>query len=245
MEKMKRNETNKSKLVGGMLALSLALPLAIATGNAQQAQPSSKVTAKTANLTLLPKTDTTGDWQTVLANSIKTANKKDLFITASLEVGLFTETQPDSVNNVSDSSFAQAIVQVRVLLDGNVTPVEPGVVVYDNRAQSLTTQLEGSIGSCLAQVINSDGSVSIIVTPGCGTPETINLILDTLHAASFGFVAVDVPQGVHTISVQARIDTHLSAQTGHATALGLVGKATMTVESVRLIKDPSVPLDVN
>jgi len=56
---------------------------------------------------------------------------------------------------------------------------------------------------------------------------------------------VDVPQGVHLISVQARIDTTGSAQTGSWSALGTVGKGSMTVESVRLIKDPNVPVEVD
>jgi len=49
-------------------------------------------------------------------------------------------------------------------------------------------------------------------------------------------VAVDVPQGVHTVSLQARITTSTSSQLGSATALGFVGKGTMIVTSVRLAK---------
>ncbi len=74
--------------------------------------------------------------------------------------------------------------------------------------------------------------------------ETIELILETMDAASFNFVAVNVPQGIHTISVQARIDTATSAQLGSAVATALVGKGSMTVESVRLIKDANVILDL-
>src|ERR1043165_9370288 len=125
--KVKLNQT-----VVGLLAVSLALPLAVTTGNAQS-QPSAKVTAKTANLTLLPKTSGTGDWQTLLSNTIKTPNQKDLFISASFEVGLFTQTKVSSKNMTTDTSTAQANVQVRVLLDGHV--VEPGQVVYGRRTQ--------------------------------------------------------------------------------------------------------------
>src|SRR5438046_2672411 len=102
-------KTRMSKLMSGIAALSLALPLAVSTADAQN-QPSSKVTAKTAAITLLPKTTGTGDWQTLLANTIKTANQKDLFITASLEVGLFTQTKVSSKNNVTDTSSANANV---------------------------------------------------------------------------------------------------------------------------------------
>ena len=108
----------------------------------------------------------------------------------------------------------------------------------------LSATLEGAIAGCLGFSTNVDGTVSIVVDPLCVLPETIELILETMDAASFNFVAVDVPQGVHTVSVQARIDTDTSVQTGTASAEGLVGKGSMTVESVRLIKDPKVILDV-
>lgn len=221
----------------------MALTLASNAMFAQNSQPSSKVTAKTANLTLLPETTGTGNWQTLLANTIKTANQKDLFISVSFEVGLFTQTKVSSKNMTTDTSTATANVQVQVLLDGKV--VEPGQVVYGRRTQTLSATLEGAIAGCLTIATNSDGSLSIVLDPNCVTPETIELILDSMDAASFNFVAVDVPQGVHTISVQARIDTTGSAQTGSWTALGTVGKGTVTVESVRLIKDPNVTLEVD
>jgi len=236
-------KVNNPKWIVGVLALSLALPLVVTTGRAQTSQPSSKVTAKTANLTLLPATTTTGGWQTVLANTIKTANQKDLFISASFEVGLYTDTLVRSKLMVSDTSTAKASVKVRVLIDGTRV-VEPGEVVYGRRSQTLSATLEGAIAGCLTIVTNLDGSLSIVLDPTCVQPEVIELILDTLDAASFNFVAVDVPQGVHTISVQAQIDSSGTVQNGTFEAKGLVGKGSVTVESVRLIKDPNVVLDV-
>src|SRR6266700_201051 len=116
MEVLERKKKMKAKNSQFILVL-LALSLAAVSGYAQS-QPSAKVTAKTANLTLLPSTTGTGDWQTLLSNTIKTANQKDLFITASLEVGLFTQTKVSSKNNVKDTSTATANVQVRVMVDG-------------------------------------------------------------------------------------------------------------------------------
>lgn len=224
--------------IGSALACSLALALLSTPASAQNQQPSAKVTAKTSNLTLIPETTGTSDWQTVLANNIKTANQKDLFITASLEVGLYTQTLVNSKNMTKDTSTAKAEIQVQVLVDNK--PAEPGAVVYASREQTLSATLEGAISGCLSVVTNLDGSLSIVVDPNCVTPETIELILKTMNAASFSFVAADVPQGVHTISVQARITTNTSAQLGSATANALVGKGTVTVESVRLIKGEDV-----
>ncbi len=234
-------KTNVGKMIGGTLALSLTLALAAVTAHAQS-QPSAKVTAKTANLVLLPETTGTGQWQTLLSNTIKTANQKDLFIDASFEVGLYTQTLVKSKNMVSDTSTADTKVQVRVLLDGNeLQPVEPGAVVYGRRKQTLSATLEGAIAGCLT---NDPVTGSILLDTNCVVAETIELILETMDAASFNFVAVNVPQGIHTISVQARIDTATSAQLGSAVATALVGKGSMTVESVRLIKDANVILDL-
>jgi len=229
-------KTRMSSLISGIVTLSLALPLVIGTADAQN-QPSSKVTAKTANITLLEKTTGTGAWKPLLFNTIKTANQKDLFITASLEVGLFTQTLVSSKNLQKDTSTATANVQVRVMVDG--TNAEPGQVVYGRRTQTLSATLEGAIAGCLS-ITNLGGFPSIVLDTNCVAPETIELILDSMDAASFSFVAVDVPVGVHTVLVQARIDTTGSADTGSYSAFGTVGKGTVTVESVRLIKDEDV-----
>ena len=123
--------------------------------------------------------------------------------------------------------------------------VEPGAVVYGRRHQTLSATLEGAIAACLTIVTNLDGTLSIILDPDCVVePEVIQLSLDTMDAASFSFVAVDVPQGVHTVSVQAQINTSGTAQNGTFVAEALVGKGAVTVESVRLIKDENVVLEV-
>ena len=88
---MKRNYR---KVIGWLLALILALPFAVATveGQTTQQQPSAKVTAKTSQFTLIPPTTGTGGWVTILSNNIKTAEMKDLFVTAALEAGVYTQT---------------------------------------------------------------------------------------------------------------------------------------------------------
>jgi len=221
-------KVTNSQFMVAMLALSLAA----VSGYAQTSQPSAKVTAKTANLTLLPPTTTQGEWHTVLANSIKTANQKDLFISASFEVGLYTDTLVKSKLMVSDTTTAKADVKVRVVLDlgtGAERVVEPGEVVYGRRSQTLSATLEGAIAGCLSVVTNLDGSLGIVLNQACVQPEVIDLILDTMDAASFNFVAVDVPQGVHTVSVQAQIETTGTVQNG-TTEVTVEGCQNVTVK---------------
>ncbi len=197
----------------GTLALILAFPSSIGTGQAQSAvqQPSAKVTAKVSNRTLIgpvrAENGTSADsgWVTILCNNIKTANLKDLFITAALEVGIETETQSPP------NSEAKGFIEVRVLRDGQ--EVEPGVIAYGKREQELDV----------------------------ADTATVELGLETLEAASFSFVDVDVPVGVHQICVQARV--RAKTEGADVEAVGAVGKGTVTVESVRLIKGEDVLLD--
>jgi len=191
------------------LALSLALPFAVATVQAQtEQQPSAKVTAKTSRFVLITNTTATSDWVTILSNDIKTAEQKDLFVTAALEAGLYTQTQVISGNT---TSTATARVQVRVLVDG--VEIEPGPITYADRTQT----------------------ISALLLPA----QMIDLIQRTMAAASFSWVGIDIPVGVHNVAVQAQVCTD---GTGTFAALGGVGKGTMTVESVRLIKGEDVPL---
>jgi len=228
---------SKKSIIGALL-LALALPFSPAF--AADSQPSSKVTAKTSRLTLIPPTTGTSGWTDVLTNTIKTSNQKDLFVGASFEIGLYTRTLVKSKNMVSDTSTARTMVQVRVLVDG--VAAEPGAVVFGRRTQTLSATLEGQIAGALTV---DPVTGSIVLDPTLVNPETIELILATMDAASFNFVAIDVPQGVHTITVQARINTGTEVQEGEAEAKALVGKGSMTVESVRLIKDANVILEVD
>ncbi len=241
------------KSINGVSRLTAAIvALAICAGSAlAQQQPSAKVTAKTANFTLLPKVANTtstpiqGSWITLLSNKIKMANQKDLFIGASFEVGLYTKTLIRSKLMVTDSSTAVAKVEVRALVtdeQGNVRVVEPGNITFGRRSQTLSATLEGAITSCLTIATNLDGSFSMVLNEACVQAEEIELILDTMDAASFNFVAADVPQGIKTISLQARVSVSGAVQNGTYKAAALVGKGSMTVESVRMIKGEDVIL---
>src|SRR5262245_7341766 len=232
-------KTTIHKLTTGILGSALIAALAASTAQAQS-QPSSKVTAKIGNIAVLrevssPADPTIGPWGTILSNTLKTPNQKDLFIGVSLEVGLLTQTLVKSKNGQSDTSQASAGVEVQVLVDG--TPALPGTVVFGRRTQTLTATFQGLIDGCLT----NDNGV-IIIDPNCVQPEVLELILETMNANAFNFIVQDLTPGVHTIAVQARINLGATAQAGSASARGLIGKGSLTVEEVRLIKTPDIEL---
>src|SRR5262245_18467377 len=223
----------KKQLYSAFLAVALALPLAIQTSHAG-GLPAAQFAFSTSNLALIKQTSGTNGWVTILAAPIKTPSSKELYVNASLEAGLFTQTLVRSKNNKKDSSTAGVAIQVQALIDGQ--PMPPGTVTYAARTQTLSATLEGAIAGCLTTVTNADGTTSIILDPNCVTPEEIELILSTLNAASFNFVASNVGVGTHTVSLQARISSSTSVQQGTASAKGLVGKGTMICQILRAVK---------
>jgi len=178
-------------------------------------------------------------WTTVLEQQLKTASQWDLVVTPSFEVGLLTMTSISSKNMVQDTTTATACVKVRVLVDGSVAA--PGEVTYGKRTQTLTATLEGAIANCLSIVTNVSGTQSIVLDTNCVTPEVIGMTDDSMSANSFTFAVPSEGVGVHLIQVQAQISALGANQNGTFTAVGLLGKGMLTVESSRLIKSPVLP----
>jgi len=182
---------------------------------------------------LTPAFDESTGWTPILNTQIKTSQQKDLIIGVSLETGLVTKTVVRSKNNVEDIAWAEANVRVRVLVDGN--EAVPGVVTYDKRYQELMAKFAG-FNNCF------DANVDTVIDPltECTLdPEELSLLLDTLAAHHFAFVLDDLGSGVHNVVVQAQVITDMGlagSQLGEATARGLVGKGSLTVEEVRLVK---------
>ncbi len=66
----------------------------------------------------------------------------------------------------------------------------------------------------------------------------IGLVLDSMSANSFMFAVPNVSSGWHSLELQAMVDAMGDNQNGTFKAVGLLGKGTLTAESVRLAKDP-------
>jgi hypothetical protein len=211
---------------------------------------SAKNTMAVSGLALVQATNQTNRWDKVLAATIHVAQQKELIAGASLETGVYTQTQVRSKNGTSDTASATAQIEVRVLVDlysdnsGSVIDengktihgfdliAAPGHVVFDKRTQTLSAVLGGVIQSCT----DSDLDGTIDITTECTvTEEEINLILDTMGAHHFNFVVGNLPQGTHRLELQAQISSSTSAQIGSASAKALMGKGSFTVEEVRAV----------
>jgi hypothetical protein len=218
-----RKRTIVSVLAVGFLGLASTSALA----------QSAKATAKVGDVNVLNQTAL--GWTTILSNTIKTANQKDLFIDVSLETGLYTQTKVRSNGN-KDTSSADATIKVQVLVDG--VPAYPGDVVFDQRSQTLSATLGGILENCT----DSNGDGDIDLNDCTLAPEEIELILDTMAAHSFNFIMDDLGPGEHAVEVQAMISTSGSSGAGSASANATIGNGSVTVEEVRLIKGEDIQL---
>ena len=217
-----------------MVSLVLVALLIVVSGvaSAADSQPSAKATAAINKLYAIGGVNSnawvTGTgWTTIHSQDIKTANDKDLFVDVSMQCGLYTKTKSE-LKVGGDTSTAKAQLEVRVLLDGDVE-AEPGIVIFDKRVQTLTTALYTALSTSAGDPIDNIGYVE--------------LILETLQAHAFNFVFADVPSGVHSVEVQARVVTEADALS--ASAKAAVGMGSTTIESVRMIKDENIIVDID
>jgi hypothetical protein len=175
-------------------------------------------------------------WATLLSVHIQTPSQKDLIVGGSLQTALFTSTLVKSKGGVSDTSQAEAKIEVRMVMDpatpgvgAGGTNADPGVVTYDRRRQNLAATF-GGVFTCTGTTLDT-----------CNiTDEILQLILDTTSAHHFNFVIDDTGTGTHLIELQVRLNTNTAWQAGGAEATAVIGKGSLTVEEVRLVKGADV-----
>lgn len=192
-------------------------------------------------------------WETVQTLYIKNANNKDLAIDTAFECGLTTFTGVASKNGDLGISLAAGRIRVRIKItdvDGNLEPIgtppryaEPtgGIleegegIVYCSRLQALAAQFGGF--NCTA---GEEGTVT------CEDPELVALLLKTLEASAFNFMAANEPPGIKKIEIQGRgeaLDAGFAfgeGSRGKAFSEAFVGAGSTLVEEVRLINSAEI-----
>ena len=212
-----------------MLTLKNLLLMALLSLTLPTYGQSAKATAAVGNINILDSSDL--GWSTIMEQDIRTSNKKDLFMDVSLECGLYTKTEVKGQKGSKDTSKAKAVVRVRVLVDGK--EAKPGEVVFCEREQELSAVLGGVLESCT----DSNGDGTIISDECLFSDEEISLMLKTMTANSFNFILDNMGSGRHHVEVQAQIQSKSEAGQGSASAKASIGKGSVVIEEVRMIKD--------
>jgi len=117
----------------------------------------------------------------------------------------------------------------------NVVPADPQI---DNDGDGSVNEdpLDG-IDNDGDGLIDEDGPDYVItIDYECLEPEELDLILNTMSANSFNFVAADLTPGNHVITVEAKIIANGAADEGNYEAMAMVGQGSVVIETVRMVK---------
>jgi hypothetical protein len=226
------------------VGIAFLLAIGIASSATQTWHPSAKAAVQFSDLTLIEYEEADHGPETILWTGLKTGNQKDLLIGLSTECGLYTFTNVRSKGGEWDTSSAYADVELTVYVDGE--EAKPGPVTFCRRDQELSAKfqpVEYDLNCLWEQCLVYDGQ-KLYLNESCLTDEELNLTLETLNANHFTFVAPDVGSGFHTVTVNASIDIETTKQKGETIGKALIGKGTLTVEEIRLVKD-QICMDIN
>jgi len=191
---------------------------------------------------------TADNFVTVMTGTIKVSNSQSLFVSPSLVTGLYTQTRVKSSPGTTSTATASGGVYLRAIVTNQATSaVQIGYpvavctsdilgcyanasgtygVTLDSRVQTLTQ----SISDCIVTVGTTTGT--------CTFDLTTDLMLKTTSAHTFNFIFPNIGVGVYTVEIQAGVNADATIG-GTATAVGAAayGLGSLTVESVRLVKD--------
>jgi len=238
-----------NKLAYGLLLASVATVPAWAASSKFAAISSSNMLLTTAP-EMFDAATVSLDSGPLLNSVIRTANKKDLLIGVSLEVGIYTDTQVKGKNGEWAEADAKGGVKVTVLVDG--VAAEPGVVTFSERYQELSATLGGVIESCdvtTTPAVDENGEPildenglpvyegTIDISEDCVvTDEDIKLVMETTAAHHFNFIMPDLEPGDHTIEVMTTIAGENNATEG-STSKGYawIGKGALTIQEVQAV----------
>ena len=162
------------KKLACLMVIALVILLAASTGWAQTL-PSSKAAVILGNPTVAPAVcnEAGTSWATIFSVDMRNSgSQKDFLIGLSGVTQLITDTLVKSAGGAKDTSEAEAIIRVRVLVDD--VEAAPGEIVYDRRKQTLIARFNG-----ICTDTNGDG---IMQYSECTVSEELELILDTQAA---------------------------------------------------------------
>jgi hypothetical protein len=239
--------------------VGLAFVLFITFGFDSAFAASAKATAKCGDISVVQLGE---GYAPIFAQTIRTPNGGDLFIDVSLECGMMTNLKAMTRRIKRALTRAQGTVMVQVLVDG--IEANPGEIIFARRDHNMITKFSGDISECITiePVIPEEPEEPPAEPPEeepiqeyiasineeCIQPATLELILATMTANSFNFIASDLSSGEHTIVVLAKVTyikkTEVDAGSAAKGAISAyLGNGSVTIEAVKMIKDEDVVME--
>jgi hypothetical protein len=168
--------------------------------------------------------------------NIKVSNgDSSLLVGGSLQTAITTNTYTTGGGGQQKATATGSVI-VYMYVDGRAAPIGctsscpiglayPPRVTYDERFQSLTTNLGSICGT------TATGAVT------CTSQESIQLILSTTSAHSFNFIVPGLSAGTHTIEfkIAASTDATATSALAGAAASVVIGVGSLTAQVVKTL----------
>jgi hypothetical protein len=216
--------------------LALVATGALLASGVCQAQ-SAKHTVRLSELLLLPAVSTlttnqtaSGEWKDLLHTTLTTPQRKNLVMVVALEAGLHTNVPARARPASGAESSARGTLELRLLVDGK--QVAPGPLVLAENSQEVMTRFGDLLSSCT----DTDSDGTVYASECIFTLEEQRRVLRALDMHALSFALDDIDTGTHDLRVQARITVTSQGASGSASAGAWIGRGSITVEEVRLVK---------
>jgi len=184
----------------------------------------------------------------IMSTTMKVSNSQSIFVTPSLVTGLYTNTKTKTSSGGSSTATAEGAVFLRVVLrdpnTGAVVQVADPIADCNDQILGCVMDTNGSYGVVLdsrVQTLSQTLSTCVVTVTGtaggsCNFDSTLQLVLQTTSAHSFGFIFPNVGVGTYMISVESAVNTSATVSgSGTAIAGAAYGLGSLTAESVRMV----------
>ena len=161
-------------------------------------------TSKTAVAGSITQILEPGDNEDKIINQVDIHANKDLEISVSAETILYTYTKVVGKKDAESENKARATVQVWAEVDG--VRAYPSSITFGERIQEMNGKLNET--------------------------EWIDLALTTTDAHAFNFIAMDVGQGWHNVTIHANVTSAVAGD--DSDAWGAIGRRTVVVEDINV-----------
>lgn len=242
--------SSKAAIVqGDLFGLASACKLATQGGN-----PLGLVCVGTGG----PEVADTG-WNPVMTTFIKTPNGKELAFDVGLQCALITFTQAKAKGgggSGNDKAAAEGRISVRVAItpvdrDGNDTGDTSYALPNNDGNNPLGTDAAADgpdgVTYCFRNQELEVSFDNLVCEEGEDCEIAVSLLLETLNAHAFNFVAPNVTPGIKRIDIEARATAAAAIFGGDGNAKGeaFIGMGSTLIETVRAVQafDENTPTD--
>jgi len=184
----------------------------------------------------------------IMTTTMKVSNSQSLFVTPSLVTGLYTNTKTKTSSGSSSTATAEGAVYLRVVLrdpnTGAVIQIADPIADCTDQILGCVKDTNGDYGVMLdsrVQTLSQTLSACVVTITGgggvsCNFDSTLQRVLQTTSAHSFGFIFPNVGVGTYTISVESAVNTSATISgSGTSIAGAAYGLGSLTAESVRMV----------